>query len=140
MAISDPASLMAAGPQATKDVAAYNALLTAESAAAGHRQDALAMLGRTEEAEAEARRAYRTEQNRHWFQYNPNSADAVAAATKAAETARERAAEHLLAARLEQLRERAAARTEQAAAAPWADRLPELAARPLDDATGTVIA
>ncbi|MER6917075.1 hypothetical protein ABT354_36000 [Streptomyces sp. NPDC000594] len=53
--------------------------------------------------------------------------DAVAAATKAADTARERAAEYLLAARLEQLRERSADRTEQIAAASWADRLPGLA-------------
>ncbi|MFB8033810.1 hypothetical protein ACFC5Z_12775 [Streptomyces sp. NPDC056004] len=140
LAISDPASLTAAGPQATKDAAAYNALLTAQSAAAEHRQDALAVLGRTEEAEAEALRAFRTEQNRHWFQHNPNGADAVAAATKAADTARERTAQHLLAARLEQLRKQAAARTEQAAAALWLDRLPELAARPLHAATRTVIA
>ncbi|MEV6549215.1 hypothetical protein AB0M57_10940 [Streptomyces sp. NPDC051597] len=41
---------------------------------------------------------------------------------------------------MEQLRKQQAARTEQAAAAPWTDRLPELAARPLDgDATGAVI-
>jgi hypothetical protein len=44
--------------------------------------------------------------------------------------------------RLKQLREQAAAaRTETAAAAPWTDRLPELASRPLDgDTTGAVIA
>ncbi|SFY52696.1 hypothetical protein [Streptomyces sp. F-1] len=49
--------------------------------------------------------------------------------------------EYLLATRLEQLREQIAARTETAAAAPWTDRLPELAARSLDgDATGAVIA
>ncbi len=99
------------------------------------------MLGRTEEAEAEARRAYKTEQGRPWFKHNPTGADAIVAATKAADTARERVAECLLAARLEQLREQRAARTEQAAAAPWTDRLPELAARALDgDATGAVIA
>ncbi|MFE2179660.1 hypothetical protein [Streptomyces sp. NPDC059455] len=40
------------------------------------------MLGRTEEAEAEARRAYATEQNRRWFRANPNGVDVVAAATK----------------------------------------------------------
>ncbi|MGW7674384.1 hypothetical protein ACWGJX_46280 [Streptomyces sp. NPDC054775] len=43
--------------------------------------------------------------------------------------------------RLEQLREQAAARTEQAAVEPWTDRLPHLAARPLDgEAGGAVIA
>ncbi|TVL87249.1 hypothetical protein CD790_33765 [Streptomyces sp. SAJ15] len=42
---------------------------------------------------------------------------------------------------LEQLRERAVARTEAAVPAPWTDRLPELAARPLDgDTAGAVIA
>ncbi|MEU7261023.1 hypothetical protein AB0B21_35270 [Streptomyces rimosus] len=62
-----------------------------------------------------------------------------AAAAKAAEAARDRTAEYLLAARLEQLREQAAARTETAAAAPWRDRLAEVAARPLDeDTAGTV--
>ncbi|MFB6876341.1 hypothetical protein [Streptomyces sp. NPDC056323] len=127
-------------PVGTASVLAYGALHTAEQALPEYRRNALAMLGRTEEAEAEAERAYRTEQNRHWFKHNPNGADAVAAATKAADKARERTAQHLLAARLEQLREQAAARTEQAAATPWADRLPELATRPLDDATGTVIA
>ncbi|MFH9677792.1 hypothetical protein ACH4L5_36910 [Streptomyces sp. NPDC017405] len=61
--------------------------------------------------------------------------------TKAADAARERVAECLLATRLEQLREQTAARTEPAAAAPWTDRLPELAARPLDGGTaGAVIA
>ncbi|MFJ6661587.1 hypothetical protein ACIQNG_35350 [Streptomyces sp. NPDC091377] len=83
----------------------------------------------------------RSEQGRPWIQHNLSDADAVAAATKAADDARERTAQYLLAARLEQLREQAAARTEQTAAAPWTERLPELAARPLDgDATGTVIA
>nr|WP_241670610.1 hypothetical protein [Streptomyces lavendulae] len=61
------------------------------------------MLSRTQESEAEARRAYR-------FQHNPTGADTVAAATKAADTARERVAEYLLAARVEQLHERSAAR------------------------------
>ncbi|MEU7260692.1 hypothetical protein AB0B21_33530 [Streptomyces rimosus] len=72
---------------------------------------------------------------------HPNGADAVAAATKAADTARERTAEYLLAIRLEQRREQAAARTETASAAPWTDRLSEFAARPLDEDTcGTVSA
>ncbi|MFD4595667.1 hypothetical protein [Streptomyces rubiginosohelvolus] len=94
---------------------------------------------RPEEAEAEARRAFRTKQNRRWFRHNPNGAGATAAATKAADTAPERTAECLLATRLEQLHEQTTDRTEQVPAAP--DRLPQLAARPLDfDKAGAVIA
>ncbi|MGK5627977.1 hypothetical protein [Streptomyces sp. URMC 123] len=63
------------------------------------------------------------------------------AALQAVDTARQRTAQHLLATRLEQLREQAAARTEKASAEPWTDRLPELAARPLNsDTTGAVSA
>ncbi|WP_237492905.1 hypothetical protein [Streptomyces sp. YIM 132580] len=79
-------------------------------------------------------------ENRRWFCHKPNSADAIAAAAKAANIARERTAEYLLATRLEQLREQTNARTEQVPAVPWTDRLPELAARPDGDATGTVTA
>lgn len=106
-----------------------------------YRSSALGRLASTEEADAEARRAYKTEQNRRWFRANPNGADAVAAATEAADTARERAAEYLFTARLEQLRERMADRIETAAPAPWSARLTELAARPLNgETTGAVIA
>ncbi|GHB33024.1 hypothetical protein [Streptomyces chryseus] len=130
-----------ADPLGTASVLAYGALQAVQDAAPEYRRQALEMLGRTEEAEAEARRAYRTEQGRHWFQHNPTGADAIAAAEKAADAARERVAECLLATRLEQLREQQAARSEQAAAAPWSGRLPELAARALDgDAAGSVIA
>ncbi|MFJ5548655.1 hypothetical protein [Streptomyces sp. NPDC093225] len=94
-----------ADPEAAQDAYAFASLQTAQQAVQEHQDTALAMLGRTEEAEAEARRAYKTEQGRHWFKHNPNGADAIAAATRAADTARERAAEYLLAARLEQLRE-----------------------------------
>ncbi|MBZ6093390.1 hypothetical protein KVH02_34565 [Streptomyces olivaceus] len=65
---------------------------------------------------------------------SPVSADAVAASTKAADAA----PEYLSAARLEQLRERTAARTERSAL--WTQRLPGLAARPLDGDAGAVIA
>ncbi|MFJ9689951.1 hypothetical protein ACIRRX_30230 [Streptomyces bacillaris] len=69
----------------------------------------------------------------------PTSADAVAAATNAADTARERVAEHLLVVRLKQLHERSTASA--ARPASWSERLPDLAGRPLDgDATGRVIA
>ncbi|MEU0527469.1 hypothetical protein [Streptomyces niveus] len=54
------------------------------------------------EAEAEARHAYRIEQNRPWFRALPDRTAAIAAETKAAAGARERAAQHLLAACLEQ--------------------------------------
>ncbi|MFF3275953.1 hypothetical protein ACFYWU_34190 [Streptomyces chrestomyceticus] len=86
---------------------------------------------------ARTRRAFRSEQRRPWFRHNPTGADAVAATTKAACTARERVAEYLLAARLEQRHERSAARPERPAS--WTERLPGLAARPLDgDASGVV--
>ncbi|WP_432095637.1 hypothetical protein [Streptomyces sp. bgisy100] len=62
------------------------------------------MLGRTEEADAEARRAYTTEQNRRWYKHNPTGSDAVAAARK-------HTAEYLLTVRVEQQ----TVRTEQAA-------------------------
>ncbi|WP_331761220.1 hypothetical protein [Streptomyces anulatus] len=118
-------------PAGGASVLAFAALQTVEAALSDYRSNALERLGRTEEAYAEARRAFKTEQGRRWFRHNPNGADAIAAATKAADTARERTAEYLLATRLKQLREQTAARTEQAPAVPWTDRLPELAARPL---------
>ncbi|MFJ1803994.1 hypothetical protein [Streptomyces sp. NPDC088180] len=128
-------------PADVASVLAYGALQTVQEALPEIRHSALNRLGRTEEADAETRRAYKTEQERRWFRHNPNGADAVAAATKAADTARERAAEYLLATRLKQLREQADARTEQVVAAPWTDRLPELAARLMDaDKSGAVIA
>ncbi|MFC8819034.1 hypothetical protein [Streptomyces rochei] len=138
--ITDVAALEA-DPEVARDAYAFTAFETARQAVQECQATALEMLGRTQEAEAEARRAFKAEQGRPWFQHNPTGADAVAAATKAADAARERAAGYLLARRLEQLREQAAARTKTAAAAPWADRLPELAVRPLDgDAAGAVIA
>jgi hypothetical protein len=119
-------------PVAAASVLAFNALQVVQQALPEYRSSALGRLGSSEEADAEARRAYKTEQNRRWFRANPSGADAVAAATKAADAARERTAEYLLAMRLEQLREQTADRTETAAPAPWSDRLTELAARPLD--------
>lgn len=122
-------------PALAASAIAFAALQAVRQALPEYRSRALGCLGRTEEAEAEARRAYATEQNRRWYKHNPNGADAIAAATKAADAARERTAQYLLAARLEQLREQAAYRTETAAAAPWTARLTELAARPLDGQT-----
>ncbi|MFG3042816.1 hypothetical protein ACGFYZ_38545 [Streptomyces sp. NPDC048330] len=129
------ATALEADPQAAADAYAFTAFQAAQQAVGTYQDDALAALGSTPEAEAEARRAYRSEQGRPWFRNNPTGADAVAAATKAADTARERVAEYLLAARLEQLRERSAAPAGRPAS--WTERLPGLAARPLDaDATG----
>ncbi|WP_257138769.1 hypothetical protein [Streptomyces sp. rh34] len=88
------AALLEADPQAANGAHVFTAFHVAQQAVQEHQDDALEMLGRTEEAEAEARRAYNTyntEQNRRWFRHNPAGADAVA--TKAADTARERAAE-----------------------------------------------
>ncbi|MEV7296873.1 hypothetical protein AB0N79_35445 [Streptomyces microflavus] len=138
---SAPSGELDADPIGAAAVLAFGALRAVEAALPEFRSSALGRLARTEEADAEARRAFKTEQGRRWFRHNPNGADAVAAATKAADTARERAAEYLLATRLKQLREQGAARTEQAVAVPWTDRLPELAARQLDaDMSGAVIA
>ncbi|MEU1516267.1 hypothetical protein ABZ490_29715 [Streptomyces sp. NPDC005811] len=130
-----------ADPIAAASVLAFNAFQAVEQALPEYRSSALGRLGRAEEAEAEARRAYKTEQGRRWYKHNPTGADAVAAATKAADAARERVAEYLLATRLEQLRTRMADRTEPAAPAPWSARLTELATRPLHGETaGAVIA
>ncbi|MEW2308933.1 hypothetical protein AB0918_09905 [Streptomyces sp. NPDC006864] len=127
-------------PAGTAAVLAFAALQTVGAALSDYRSSALERLRRTEEAEAEARLAYKTEQGRRWYRHNPTGADAIAAATKAADTARERTAEYLLATRLEQLREQTAALSEQAPAVPWTDRLPGLAARPLHTDVGAVSA
>ena len=120
--ITDVAALEA-NPVAAEDAYAFAAFQTSQQAVQEYQDNALAMLGRTEEAEAEARRAYKAEQGRPWFQHHPNGADAVAAATKAADAARNRVAEYLLTTRLEQLRkQQAAARTEAAVPAPWTHR------------------
>ncbi|MFH9016112.1 hypothetical protein ACH4C6_32625 [Streptomyces sp. NPDC017943] len=138
--LMEPGALEA-DPILAASALAFAALQAVQQALPNYRSSALGRLGRTEEAEAEARRAYKTEQSRHWYRHNPNGADAVAAATGKAEAARQRTAEHLLAVRMQQLREQLAARTEQAAVAPWTDRLPELAARsPEGDTVGAVIA
>ncbi|WP_164986191.1 hypothetical protein [Streptomyces roseicoloratus] len=136
--ITDPAALEAAGPNAVEDAAAYNAVLTAESAAAEYRHEALVMLGRSTEAQAEARKAYATELAKPWFQALPDSDDAQRAATEAAAKAQTRTAEHLLAVRLEQLHTQA--RPELVRPVPWSRRLPELADRPLGGEALEVIA
>ncbi|MFF8790821.1 hypothetical protein [Streptomyces sp. NPDC015125] len=131
---------LAEDPALAASATAFAALQAVQQALPEYRSSALNRLGRTEEAEAEARRAYATEQNRRWHKHNPNGADAIAAATKAADAARERTAQYLLAERLEQLHMQAAARTGTTATASWSDRLPDLAMRPLDgDTAGAVL-
>ncbi|MFF8604054.1 hypothetical protein ACF065_33690 [Streptomyces sp. NPDC015232] len=136
--ITDPADLAAAGPDAVKDAAAHNAFVVAESAAVEYRHEALVMLGSSTKAQAEARKAYATELTKPWHQALPDSDDAQRAATEAAAKAQTRTAEHLLAVRLEQLRTQA--RPEPVRPEPWARRLTELAARPLDGEALEVIA
>ncbi|MEU4800479.1 hypothetical protein [Streptomyces sp. NPDC023327] len=84
-------AMLEANRQAAEDAHAFAAFQTTQQAVQEYQDNALAMLGRTEEAGAEARRAFKAEQGRPWFQHNPNGADAIAAATKAADAARERA-------------------------------------------------
>ncbi|MER8235807.1 hypothetical protein [Streptomyces sp. NPDC094049] len=73
-----------------------------------------------------------------WHRAVPDSDDAQRAATGAVARAQTRTAEHLLAVRLEQLRTQA--RPEPVRPAVWSQRLPELAARPLDSEILEVIA
>ncbi|MBT2511731.1 hypothetical protein J7I98_39370 [Streptomyces sp. ISL-98] len=105
--------------------------------AAAYRASALEMLARSPKVEAEARRAYATEKGRRRHEWAPDGPIALAAAEKAAADARARTSEHLLAAWLDQLRttqeQNAADAMVPAPRSPWADRLAELAARPLDD-------
>ncbi|MFD8957545.1 hypothetical protein ACFV0W_11475, partial [Streptomyces anulatus] len=138
---SAPPGELDADPIGAAAVLAFGALRAVEAALPEFRSSALGRLGQAEEACAEARRAYKTEQGRRWFRHNPNGADAIAAATKAAETARERAAEYLLTTRLKQLREQTAARTEQAPARPGPGRRPAPAPPPQHPHTaGAVLA
>ncbi|MDQ0904116.1 hypothetical protein QFZ22_000101 [Streptomyces canus] len=54
-------AMLEANPQAAEDAYAFAAFQTAQQAVQEYQDNALAMLGRTEEAEAEARRAYKAE-------------------------------------------------------------------------------
>ncbi|WP_331744563.1 hypothetical protein OG762_50250 (plasmid) [Streptomyces sp. NBC_01136] len=93
-----------------------------QAALPDYRQKALAMPARTPEAEAEARRAYATEQGRRQYRRDPDGPLAAAAARQAAEQARERTAHHLLATRLEQLRELERGRIAAATPRPRSER------------------
>ncbi|MFD4756876.1 hypothetical protein [Streptomyces sp. NPDC058426] len=86
------------------DVATSRGLRAAREAAAEYRTTALAQLARTRQAQTESRYAYAAEQSRSHHRHAPTGPDTIAAATQASETARARAAEDLLARRLERLR------------------------------------
>ncbi|WP_019712019.1 hypothetical protein [Streptomyces xinghaiensis] len=88
--------VLEADPAAAASALAFNALQAVEQLLPDYRSSALRRLGRTPEAEAEARRAYATERNRRWFRANPTGTDALAAAATAVKTARERTAQALL--------------------------------------------
>ncbi|MER6723888.1 hypothetical protein [Streptomyces halstedii] len=85
---SAPPGGLDADPIGAAALLAFSALRAAGAALPEFRSGALGRLGQTEEADAEERLAYKTEQRLRWFRHNPNGADAVAAATKAADTAR----------------------------------------------------
>ncbi|MFF3264955.1 hypothetical protein ACFYWO_38060 [Streptomyces sp. NPDC002932] len=127
--ITGPATLEETSAEAARAAAAYNAFLTAQSATAEYRRCALKMLGHSDHAEAEAQKAYATELGKPWHQAIPNGDAALNAASGAAERARTRTGEHLMAMRLEQFRDRS--RPKPVPNAPWSQRLFELAARPL---------
>lgn len=140
--LMDPAEL-AADPTAAASCLAFTALQTVQQAAPEYRATALAALGRSPEAETEASKAYATEIGRRQHRWYPDGPLARAAAHKAADTARERTAQHLLTVRMEQLRTRTSGSSGETApgAGLWTQRLAGLAARPAgDDLSGTVIA
>ncbi|WP_331762322.1 hypothetical protein OG612_45065 (plasmid) [Streptomyces sp. NBC_01527] len=139
--LMDPAELNH-DPAAVSSCLAFTSLQTVQQAAIEYRSCALTMLGRAPQADAEAQRAYDTEKGRRQHRWHPDGPLARAAAEQAADAARERTAQHLLATRLEKLRalERGRAGAATSTAASWRDRLTELAARPIsDDPAGTVI-
>ncbi|WP_331743023.1 helix-turn-helix domain-containing protein (plasmid) [Streptomyces sp. NBC_01136] len=92
--LMDPAEIEA-DQQRVDTCLAFNALQAVQAALPEYRRAALAMLARTPEAEAEARRAYATEQGRRQHRRYPDRPVAVTAAEQAADTARERTAQHL---------------------------------------------
>ncbi|MFE7777664.1 hypothetical protein ACFU5O_27950 [Streptomyces sp. NPDC057445] len=130
-------------------VLAFNALQTVRDAEPEYRASALAMLARSVEADAEALRAYATEESRRWHQQYPDTSRA--AAQTAAHAARQRTAQHLLDTRLDTLRAPRRPKTGTVTASqgaprgPWSDRLAELATRPikgeeLSECTGHLLA
>ncbi|MGW2183341.1 hypothetical protein ACWCXX_35920 [Streptomyces sp. NPDC001732] len=120
-----------ADPDGVRTLLAYNELEVLKQVVPQIRTSALATLARG----AEANRAHATEHRRRG-RHAPDGADAFTAAECAAQAARHRTAEHLLAAREKQPgKDQAVAGDRTAASVPWAQRLAELAARPLPGET-----
>ncbi|MFI2292899.1 hypothetical protein [Streptomyces niveus] len=136
--ITDPTDL-AADPVTARITEAFSAFEIAQQEAGEYERYALSRMGQTEEAEVEARRAYETEKGRRQHRWCPDGPIAITAAEEAAAAARERTAQHLLAARLEQLCAQTPDSAQKSGNAPWKDRLSDLADRPLDG-DGAVIA
>ncbi|MGP4004003.1 hypothetical protein [Streptomyces sp. 8N706] len=99
----DPAE-MRDDPQQLESCLAFNARQAVQQAAADYHSTVLALLGRSREAEMGAKKAYATEIGRRRHRWHPDGPSARAAASKAADAARERSAQYLLATGLEQLR------------------------------------
>ncbi len=119
----------------------FAVLQAVEQALPEYRSSALGRLARSEETEGDGPATYKSEQNRRWCKDNPHGADVIAAATKAADAARERTARYLLATSLEQLRERAVPGPRRPRPRRGRSGFPGLAARPLDgEAAGVLIA
>jgi hypothetical protein len=121
-----------ADPDDVRTLLAYTERDALEQAVPQIRASVLATLARSPEANHEARQAYETEQKSHRY----TGADAATTA-EAANNARTRTAEHLLAVRLQQLRQAEAPKA--AMRVPWSQRLADLARCPLaGEVTSTV--
>ncbi|MEU3400695.1 hypothetical protein [Streptomyces filamentosus] len=115
-----------------RDVLAYNELEVLKQVVPQIRRSALKALAASPEATAEADRVYATERARRWDWPDASEAEVIAAAREAAQRARTRTADHLLVARLDQLRGQGATRGSQAAVSVlWTPRLAEYAGRDL---------
>ncbi|MFB7955847.1 hypothetical protein [Streptomyces sp. NPDC056045] len=128
-----------ADPEGVRTLLAYNELEVLKQVVPQIRTSALATLACGAEADAEANRAHATEHRRRG-QHSPDGADASTAAERAAQAARDRTAEHLLASREKQPgKHQTTARPQTATSAPWAQRLAELAAQPLPGETAAAL-
>ncbi|MGW3521433.1 hypothetical protein [Streptomyces hydrogenans] len=115
-----------------QDVIAYAELEVLKEVVPQIRQSALRALAACQQATAEANRVYATERARRWDWPDASEADVIAAAQQRAQQARARTAEHLLAARLNQLSGQNPTRDAKATASDSrAQRLAEYAARAL---------
>ncbi|MFB6507493.1 MULTISPECIES: hypothetical protein [unclassified Streptomyces] len=124
-----------ADPDGVRTLLAYNELEVLKQVVPQIRTSALATLARGAEADIEANRAHATEHRRRG-RHAPDGADTFTAAECAAQAARDRTAEHLLAAREKQPgKDQAVAGDRTASSVPWVQRMAELTARPLPGET-----